>query len=241
MIEANATYRGWFLDADSPEELNNESFYHNFIKGRGALGRAFKSFYNGEIKMGDTPSLVYLINGDPENPGGESWGGSFTSLERSSKYIFKRNTTLPDTVAAYSTIEWNFFGPQINFAPDSVCFTMEISGQTWNGYYLGNGNYGIRYSSKKPEICNYTLSSSIPELDGQTGQFVSSIPWPGKPNNNDLHLGKNWYSDRSEPEYYIGVQQGAKTVAKHRKKFLMDWAERWEWLEKKNSEKKTSE
>ena len=60
MIEANATYRGWFLDADSPAELSNEAFYDNFIQERGAMGKAFKSYYNGILKMGDTPSLAYL-------------------------------------------------------------------------------------------------------------------------------------------------------------------------------------
>jgi hypothetical protein len=232
MIEANATYRGWFLDSDSPETLSNESFYGSYINESGALGKAFKNYYNGEIKMGDTPSLAYLMNGNPNDPMGESWGGSFIPLERSSKYIFERNTTLLDTVAAYATLEWKFAGPELNIAPDSVCFTMEISGQTWPGFYLGNGYFGVRYSSKKPEICNYILSSSIPELDGQTGQFVSTTPWPGHPNPNDLRLGPNWYSDRTEPDLFIGVQQGAKTVAKHRSAFLMDWAKRWELLVK---------
>jgi len=231
MIEANATYRGWFLDSDSPEKLNNESFYPNFIKERGALGKAFKSYYEGEIKMGDTPSLVYVMNGNPHDPLGESWGGSFTPLVRSSKYVFNGNTTLLDTVVAYATIEWKYKGPELVIPEDSACFTLEISGQSWPGYYLGDGTYGVRYSSKKPEICTYKTSSSIPELNGHTGQFVSITPWPGKPNKDDLILGENWFSDRPETEFFIGVQQGTKTVAKHREKFLMDWADRWKWLE----------
>lgn len=232
MIEANATYRGWFMDTDSPEEINNESFYQNFINGRGALGEAFKKFLDGEIKMGDTPSLVYLMNGDSNDPLGESWGGSFTPIKHSSKTIFKRNTTVVDTVIAYETLEWHFEGHELSIPEDSVCFTMEISNQVWPGYYLGNGIYGVRYSSKKPEICSYKTFSSIPELDGQTGQFVSITPWPGKYKKDDLKLGNNWYSDRTETELFMGVQQGAKTIAKYRKEFLIDWAERWKWLEK---------
>lgn len=231
MIEANATYRGWFLDSDSPEKLNNESFYSYFIKNRGALGKAFKKFLDGEIKMGDTPSLVYVINGNPNDPAGESWGGSFTPIQHSSKNIFYANTTKADTVVTYATLEWKFEGPELKIPEDSVCFTMEISNQVWPGYYLGNGKYGVRYSSKKPEICTYKTSSSIPELDGHEGQFVSVIPWPGKANYDDLRLGNNWYTDRHEQELFIGVQQGAKTVAKYREEFLMDWAERWEWLD----------
>ncbi len=38
MIEANATYRGWFMDADSPENLKDEAYYDNYIQGRGGYG-----------------------------------------------------------------------------------------------------------------------------------------------------------------------------------------------------------
>jgi len=90
--------------------------------------------------------------------------------------------------------------------------------------------YGDRYSSKSPEICTYVTSSDIPELDGQTGRFVSVAPWPGAPGPDDFILGENWYTDRPEPELFFGIQQGARTVSKHRKAYLSDWAQRWEWL-----------
>lgn len=180
--------------------------------------------------MGDTPSLAYLINGNPNNPSGESWGGSFSPINRSSRNIFYRNTTITDTVAAYAVLEWHFKGPQISIPDDSVCFIMKISGQVWPGYYLGNGNYGIRYSSKTPEICNYVTSSTIAELNNQKGQFVSIIPWPGKPGTDDYQLGKAWFSDRREPALFFEDQQGARTIAKYREAFLSDWEKRWDWL-----------
>jgi hypothetical protein len=231
MIEANATYRGWFIDSDSPENIKGEAYYNNFIQGHGALGKAFKNYYNGKIKMGDTPSLVYLMNGNPDDPTGESWGGSFTKINRSSRVIFKGNSTIADTVAAYDILEWRFEGPELNIPPDSACFNLEISNQNWPGYYLGNGIYGVRYSSKKPETGNYKTKSSISELNGQTGQFVSITPWPGKSGTDDYKLGTNWYGDRPEPEFFLENQQGAKTVSKYREEFLMDWAKRWEWLQ----------
>jgi len=230
MIEANATYRGWFIDSESPENISNNSYYNNYIQGQGALGQAFKNYYEGIIKMGDTPSLVYLINGDPENPLSESWGGSFTQIDRSSKVIFERNTTTNDTVAAYAVLEWRFKGPELNISADTSCFTLEISNQLWPGYYLGNGIYGVRYSSKKPETCTYNITSDIPELDGQSGQFVSTTPWPGKSKPDDYMVGPDWFSDRPESTFCIGLQQGARTVSKHRSEFLLDWAIRWEWL-----------
>lgn len=192
MIEANATYRGWFMDSDSPENIKSDAYYGNFIQGQGAMGKAFKKYYNGNIKMGDTPSLVYTMNGNPDDPSGESWGGSFAPITRSSRVIFDGNSSTADTVAAYAVLEWRFKGPELHIPTDSACFFMEISNQTWPGYYLGNGFYGVHYSSKKPEICSYTTASSIPELNGQIGQFVSITPWPGKHGSDDYKLGTHW-------------------------------------------------
>jgi len=230
IIEANSTYRGWFIDSESPENISNESYYNNFIQERGAMGKAFKNYYEGILKMGDSPSLTYIMNGNPKDPLSESWGGKFTPVHRSSRVIFERNTTIADTVAAYAVLEWRFKGPELNILPDSTCFTIEISNQIWPGYYLGNGIYGFRYSSKKPETCTYKIASSIHELDGNSGQFVSTTPWPRIPNPDDYPVGPNWYSDSQEPEYFLDVQQGAKTVSRHREEFLIDWAKRWEWL-----------
>ena len=111
MIEANATYRGWFMDSESPKNITGEAYYVNYIQGRGAMGKAFKEYYKGNIKMGDTPSLAYVMNGNPENPFGESWGGNFSQIHHSSRTIFNRNTTTADTVVAYATLEWRFKGP----------------------------------------------------------------------------------------------------------------------------------
>lgn len=230
MIEANATYRGWFMEENPSEDFGSKTFYGNYITGKGAMGTNFKNHYNGEIKMGDTPSLAYLMNGDPGDPFGESWGGSFTSINRSSRTIFEGNSSAKDTVAAYAVLEWRFEGPQLEIPRDSAIFTFEISKQIWPGYYLGDGVYSIRYSSKKPEVGTYISESVIPELNGLTGHYVSTTPWPGKASDQDYVLGSNWYSDRPEAALFIENQQGAKTVAKHRQAFLMDWAKRWKWL-----------
>jgi len=230
MIEANATYRGWFMDAKSPAHLKAETYYDNYIQEHGAMGKAFKNYYSGEIKMGDSPSLAYLMNGNPDNPPGESWGGSFTPIKRSSRIIFDGNSTINDTVAAYAEVEWRFKGPVLDIPPDSACFTLKVNNQIWPGYYTGDGNYAVRYSSKKQEKGSYLVTSNIPELNAQEGQYTSVIPWPGKVNPYDYTLGSNWYSDRPEPQLFIENQQGAKTVAKHREAFLLDWAKRWEWL-----------
>ena len=156
--------------------------------------------------------------------------GGFVEIRNSGRSVFERNTTVDDTVVAYGVVEWRFRGPDLEIPFDSACFTMEIQRQLWPGYHLGDGIYSVRYSSKRPETCTYVTESEIPELNGMTGQFVSTAPWPGAPGPDDYVFGENWYTDRPEPELFIDGQQGAATVAKHREAFLGDWALRWEWL-----------
>ncbi|QJD97930.1 DUF1593 domain-containing protein [Mucilaginibacter robiniae] len=230
MIENNATYRGLFLDAETPEDPKQDNYYNQHIKGHGHMGMQFKQYYGGAIKMGDTPSLLYAMAGHLENPFKESWGGSFTKIQRSSHYIFNRNTTLADSVAVYGTVEWHFKGPVIQHSSDKACFSMEILNQQWPGYYLGNGNYAIRYAPKKAGVCTYKIKSDIPGFVELTGEFTVTNIWPGKVNKADYLVGSNWYSDQQEPNLFYGDQQGGRTIAKWRQKFLNDWAKRWEWL-----------
>jgi hypothetical protein len=119
------------------------------------------------------------MHGDPDQPMGESWGGSFEKLSYSPSVIFERNTTLSDTIPVYSIIEFHLEGPVINIPEDSSCFTMTIANQTWSGYYRGDGNYAVRYAPKQAESLAYSISSKITELDGQSGEFVVDNRWPG--------------------------------------------------------------
>jgi hypothetical protein len=75
-IENNTTFRGMYMGGEQSEHLGNLSFVEKSVKDFGALGKLFFE-KKRDIKMGDTPSVLYLLNGDPENPEGESWGGSF--------------------------------------------------------------------------------------------------------------------------------------------------------------------
>ena len=121
-------------------------------------------------------------------------------------------------------------GTKLDYSSGFRCFTFKSGGQSWPGYYLGKGIYGVRYSPKQAEIGTYTTASDIPALNGQTGSYVSVAPWPGKPGPDDFKPGNNWYGDRPEPALFLGAQQGAKTVSNHRDALLLDWANRWKWL-----------
>lgn len=84
LIHANTTFRGWYMGGNQDGDLDNARFVQAHICGRGALGTLFCGLSpalgagaKGRIKMGDTPSLAYLLRGDADQPAGEHWGGRF--------------------------------------------------------------------------------------------------------------------------------------------------------------------
>jgi Cellulose-binding Sde182, nucleoside hydrolase-like domain/Domain of unknown function (DUF5060) len=234
-IEVNASYNGFFSNNGVPDSLKNNNYYDRYIRGAGYLGKDYKNYYKGNIKMGDTPSLLYMMDGDPNNPLRDSWGGSFEKFDHSPRVIFNRNTTSADTVTVYSIVEFHFKGPRINILPDSACFIMtvqaQIGEQKWAGYYFGDGNYAIKYAPKQTETLTYKITSTIPGFPQQSGQFVVDNFWPGKLRSSDYKLGHDWFTDRTDSDLYDDIWQGGKTVLKWRTGVLLDWAMRWAWLQ----------
>lgn len=233
-IEVNSSYYGFFSNNGMPDSVKTTNYYSQYINSAGYMGKDFINYYKGDVKMGDTPSLLYMMDGDPNNPGRESWGGSFEKFNNSSRIIFNRNTSLSDTVTVCSILEFHIKGPQVNIHPDSACFSLNVKAgigeQKWAGYYNGNGDYVVRYAPKQPETISYTITSSIPGFIEQSGQFVVDNKWPGKPRQTDYPLGPNWYTDRANPGLYDGKIQGGLTIKKWRNDVLQDWAKRWAWL-----------
>jgi len=84
-IESNTTFRGMYLGGDQQGEWGNVAFVRKFVKDHGELGRFF-FLEKPDIKMGDTPSVLYMLNGDPGNPEGESWGGSYVKTGHGNNY-----------------------------------------------------------------------------------------------------------------------------------------------------------
>src|SRR5690606_23742909 len=75
-IENDTTFRGMYLGGDQGGDLGNVSFVETHVKARGALG-AFFHRMKADIKMGDTPSVLYLLHGYAEQPELPHWGGAF--------------------------------------------------------------------------------------------------------------------------------------------------------------------
>lgn len=234
-IECNSSYYGFFSNDGSSENLKSDKYYDNYIKGAGALGEDFKNNrYKGNVKMGDTPSLLYMMDGDPNVPEKESWGGSYEKFNRSSRVVFDRVTSIKDTVGVYSIVEFRFKGPKINIDKEKPCFTMSVKAkigeQKWDGFYLGEGNYAIRYIPKQTETITYTITSPIENFGTYSGQFFVSNEWPSKASSTDYKLGDNYYTDKRDSALFHGIWQGGKTVLKWRENVLMDWKKRWDWL-----------
>lgn len=233
-IEVNSSYYGFFSNNGVPDSVKTTNYYKQYINGAGYMGKDFINYYGGNVKMGDTPSLLYMMDGNYNDPTKESWGGSFEKFNHSPRIIFTRNTTLVDTVTVCSIIEFHIRGPKIYIPADSACFTMSVKAgigeQKWAGYYLEDGNYVVRYAPKQSENISYKITSSIAGFPEQSGEFVVNNIWPGKVRKTDYPLGSHWYTDRSDAKLYDGKIQGALTVKKWRNEVLRDWTKRWQWL-----------
>lgn len=75
-IEADTTFRGMYMGGAQEGDLGNRTFPEKHIQGHGALGAFFMS-KKPDIKMGDTPSALYLLRGNADDPASDHWGGAF--------------------------------------------------------------------------------------------------------------------------------------------------------------------
>jgi len=238
IIENDATYRGFIFNEklDSDENFG-KNYYDYAIKGSGKMGEDFINYYKGIIKMGDTPSLLYMMDGDPNEPSGESWGGTFTQMKYSSRRIFNLNKSQKYenlTAPVYSIIEFHLPCQieELNITKDQACFNMTIDNQIWEGFYIGDGDCSVRYSPKYSGSYTYKTISKYEEINGFEGKFEISNDWPGEYNKEDYLVGNNWFTDVKNPKLFEDKWQGAGSVRKWRKEILEDWAERWKCLKK---------
>ena len=233
IIENDATYRGFIYNPRIDTEENYGKGYYNYaMKGNGVLGEDFINYYEGIVKMGDTPSLLYMMDGDPHDPSRESWGGSFTHMKYSSRRIINLNEKQANSesfsVPVYSIIELHLKGPEKDINEDTPCFNVTIDKQVWHGFYLGKGDYAIRYTPKASAFLTYQISSDIKELNNISGKFEVTNDWPGVYDEADYIVGNDWYTDKQDDVFFEDKWQGAGTIRKWRKEILEDWKKRWD-------------
>lgn len=227
MIENNSTYRGWFNGGNQEGDLGNQTFVQSHALGHGALGDYFAKHLGGIIKMGDTPSVTYLLKGTPEAPEQPSWGGSFVRVGNHPKTVFRRNTTEADKIEVFEVLELVYEGPDLGEPKDEPVFTLVAENQEFEGFYCGYGEYRVRYMPKAQGIYSYQIKSDIPQLDGQSGAFTcaeeTATGWIGEESRYP-----QWWSDVLDPNYEFELHKGAVTVSKWREEYLKDFQARFD-------------
>ena len=232
MIENNTTYRGFIYDSKNKDKYNL-GFFDTFIRDAGHLGRDFAAYYKGNPKLGDTPSLLYMMDGDAANPERQSWGGRFVRSDRTPRSVYDGVTTAKDTVQICSVIEWRLQGPKRpDIAIDSACVTLDIRNQKWRGYYKGDGLYVVRHSTYYTGILSYTITSTVDGFTPLEGEITVENTWDAPPKATDYRVGKQWWTDSYAPADYWKDCAGARYQVIVRDEIMADWGQRWLWLKK---------
>jgi hypothetical protein len=226
IIENNSTYRGWFTGGNQTGVYNNATFVTANLAGHGALGNYFTNIANS-IKMGDTPSVVYLLGSTPDNPAAtNSWGGSFVRAWDRPRYLFDNCQTNPPTsanqVETFCIIEL-IYRPVADPNPSHTNASLVVDSQSFTGFDDGSGVWHFLFSPKESKTWTYAISSTHTGLNGKTGGFTSANPAASQATNTSS-IFTNWWTDDSTPALAEGVNQGAKTVNRWRTNFLDDFA-----------------
>ena len=173
--------------------------------------------------MGDTPTVAWLLKGNPERPEESGWGGRFVRVGQMPGESFRHPMNLEQQVEMFEAAELILTGPEQDADPDQPVLTMYVRNIPFQGYYRGRGEYRVRFLVREPGEVTYRIESRIPELDGLSGSFTA-LP-ERKASREGTHL-KNWWSDILDPEYAEGIHRGARWVNIYRRDFLQDFAER---------------
>lgn len=222
IIEANATYRGWFTGGRQQGEWENAAFVATHVARHGALGDYFARQLEGTIKMGDTPSLARLLRGEADDPGEQSWGGRFVRAWDRPYLVFDRLTTAADRLELFGILELAL--PVGDDAPTEVDGRMIVGNQTLIGH-AENGRLHFRFAARDPKTFTYEIRSNAPALDGRSGAITVVAPAVERARHPSPRL-PHWWTDDPSPQAAEGIHHGARTVSRWREDFLGDFARR---------------
>ncbi len=222
IIESNATYRGWFTGGNQSGQWGNRTFVSKYIAGKGALGDFFVS-KKDDIKMGDTPSVGWLLKGTPDDPSQSGWGGQFVRAWKRPYSRLKRMTTKDDHMEVFGILELVLsIGNDVSEQPEAV---LVVENQKLSGHALGDGTMRFRFCPKAAKTYNFTIRSNVPALDGKIGGITSFVPASDVAQRPSSQL-PNWWTDNPSEDLAEGEHIGARTVSRWREEFLKDFANR---------------
>jgi hypothetical protein len=221
IIEANATYRGWFVGGNQAGEWGNTAFVAAHVAGRGALGEFFAAQLKGTIKMGDSPSVGYLLQGTPEDPSQPGWGGQFVRVWDGRKTSFARLTTAADQAEVFGVVEFALPVPAGMTSKHTarMVFDGRIPAVAANDGHL----LRFRFSPRDAKPWPYVVRSDFAGLDGQSGTFTAVRPPAGRTSRPSV-VHPRWWTDDPDPTAAVGIHPGARSVSRWREDFLRDFA-----------------
>ena len=222
IIESNATYRGWFVGGNHSGQWGNRTFVSRHIVGKGALGDFFVS-KKGDVKMGDTPSLGWLLKGNTDDPTQPGWGGSYVRAWERPYNRFERMPTKEDRIEIFGILELVL--PMGNDIPEQPEAVLAVENQKLSGHAPGDGTMRFRFCPKSKKEFGFKIQSNVPALDGKTGGITAYIPSPDMA-QRPVAKFPNWWTDDPSLDVAEGLHSGAKTVNRWREDFLGDFAQR---------------
>ena len=222
IIESNATYRGWFNGGNQSGQWTNQEFVSQHVAGKGALGDFFVS-KKSVVKMGDTPSVGWVLKGTPDDPTQSGWGGSYVRAWERPYSRFDRMTTKDDRMEIFGILELVLpMGDNIPEQPEAV---LAVDNQKLPGHAPDDGTMRFRFCPKAAKKFGFKIQSNVPALDGKTGGIEAYLPSPDIAQRPAENL-PNWWTDDPSEEVAEGPHIGARTVNRWREDFLGDFAKR---------------
>jgi len=235
IIESNAAYRGWFTGGNQSGQWGNRAFVRQHIAGKGALGDFFVS-KKDDIKMGDTPSVGWLLKSTPSDPTQPGWGGRFVPAWERPYNRFKRMTTKEDCMEVFGILELVLpMGHNLPEQPEAV---LAVENQKLPGHASGDGTMRFRFCPKAAKAYSFTIRSNVLTLNGKKGGITAFVPPPEMARRPSSKL-PNWWTDDPSLEVAEGSHSGAKTVSRWREDFLGDFAQRMLRCQSPDSMKKS--
>ena len=192
------------------------------IAGKGTLGNFFVR-KKDDNKMGDTPSVGWLLKGVPEDPSQPSWGGRFVRAWERPHYRFDRMTSTKDRMEVFGILELVLpINGDDSSQPEAV---LAVENQKLSGYAPGDGTMRFRFCPKAAKSYRFKVQSNVSSLDGKRGGITAYTP-SSDISQHPVASFSNWWTDDPSEDAAEGEHMGAKTVNQWREYFLEDFAKR---------------